>query len=156
MHKYFAILLLLLASIGSAAQAKKPTKTQSVGREVVIAKDAPKAVGPYSQGIKTDGFVYTAGQLPLDPATGQLAGNDVATQTDRVLKNIAAVLNAAGTSMDRVIKATVFLKNMSDFNAMNEVYGRYFKEDPPARSTIGVNGLARDALVEIEVVALAK
>jgi len=105
-------------------------------------------------GIKAGGFVFTAGQLPLDPATGQLAGSDVAAQTEQVLKNIEAVLKAAGTSMDRVVKTTVFLKNMSDFAAMNEVYGKHFKESPPARSTIQVGGLARDAIVEIEAVAL--
>jgi 2-iminobutanoate/2-iminopropanoate deaminase len=147
--------LVLLVSIMGFAQSKEAASPQGA-REVVTAKEAPKAVGPYSQGIKANGLVFTAGQLPLDPATGQLAGPDIATQTDRVLKNIEAVLSAAGTSMDRVVKATVFLKNMSDFAAMNEVYAKHFKENPPARSTVQVGGLAKDALVEIEVVALAK
>jgi 2-iminobutanoate/2-iminopropanoate deaminase len=155
MKKTLLPLVLLVSMIGFA-QSNKAASPQAGGREVVTAKEAPKAVGPYSQGIKANGFVFTAGQLPLDPATGQLAGADIATQTDRVLKNVEAVLSAAGTSMDRVVKATVFLKNMSDFTAMNEVYGKHFKENPPARSTVQVGGLARDALVEIEVVALAK
>lgn len=152
--KKISISLLLLISVASLAQSKNPMKSEAGSREVVVASDAPKAVGPYSMGIKAGGFVFTAGQLPLDPATGQLAGNDVATQTEQVLKNIEAVLKAAGTSMDRVVKTTVFLKSMSDFAAMNEVYGKHFKESPPARSTIQVGGLARDAIVEIEAVAL--
>jgi 2-iminobutanoate/2-iminopropanoate deaminase len=156
MKKRILLPLVLIASIVGFAQSKKAASPQTGGREVVTAKEAPKAVGPYSQGIKAGGFVFTAGQLPLDPATGQLAGADIATQTDRVLNNVEAVLSAAGTSMDRVVKATVFLKNMSDFAAMNEVYAKHFKENPPARSTVQVGGLAKDALVEIEVVALAK
>jgi 2-iminobutanoate/2-iminopropanoate deaminase len=152
--KNIPLLLLLLVSIASVAQSKEPTKTEAASREVVVASDAPKAVGPYSMGIKAGEFVFTAGQLPLDPATGQLTGSDVATQTEQVLKNIEAVLKAAGTSMDRVVKTTVFLKSMSDFAAMNEVYGKHFKASPPARSTVQVGGLARDAIVEIEAVAL--
>jgi 2-iminobutanoate/2-iminopropanoate deaminase len=154
MNRPISMLLVLLISTVSLAQSKKPAKTPASGREVVVATEAPKAVGPYSQGIKAGGFVFTAGQLPLDPATGQLAGSDIATQTERVLTNIEAVLKAAGTSMDHVVKTTVFLKNMSDFAAMNEVYARHFKDSPPARSTIQVGGLAKDASVEIEAVAL--
>lgn len=145
--KKISILLLLLISITSVAQDKKSKQTEASSREVVVPSDAPKAVGPYSMGIKAGGFVFTAGQLPLDPATGKLAGDDVATQTEQVLR-------AAGTSMDRVVKTTVFLRHMSDFAAMNEVYGKHFKESPPARSTVEVGGLARDAIVEIEAVAL--
>jgi len=122
-------------------------------RSVVTAKDAPAAVGPYSQAIKAGGFVFVAGQLPLDPATGKLVEGDVKVQTERVVKNLSIVLAAAGSSLDKAVKVTVFLKNMSDFPAMNEVYGQHFKSAPPARSTIGVS-VAKDALVEMDVIAL--
>jgi 2-iminobutanoate/2-iminopropanoate deaminase len=122
--------------------------------KVVATKDAPQAIGPYSQAIKAGGFVFTAGQIPIDPATGKLVEGDVKAQTERVLKNLSAVLAAAGSSMDRVVKTTVFLKNMSDFPAMNEVYGQFFKNEPPSRSTVQVAALPKDALIEIDVVAL--
>ena len=124
-------------------------------REVIATKDAPQAIGPYSQAIKAAGMVFCSGQIALDPATGAIAGSDVAHQTERVLQNIAAVLAAAGSGLERVVKTTVFLKNMGDFAAMNEVYGRYFKTAPPARSTVEAARLPKDALVEIEVIALA-
>jgi len=124
-------------------------------REVIATKDAPQAIGPYSQAIKAEGMVFCSGQIALDPASGTIVGNDVAQQTERVLKNLAAVLAAAGSGLDRVIKTTVFLKNMADFPAMNEVYGRYFKTAPPARSTVEAARLTKDALVEIDVIALA-
>jgi len=124
-------------------------------REVIATKDAPQAIGPYSQAIKAAGMVFCSGQIALDPATGAIAGSDVAHQTERVLQNIAAVLAAAGSGLERVVKTTVFLKNMGDFVAMNEVYGRYFKTAPPARSTVEAARLPKDALVEIEVIALA-
>lgn len=146
----------VLVLSAAAAVAQAGGTGQDGSRQVVTAKDAPQAIGPYSQGIKAGGFVYTAGQLPIDPATNQLVGGDVAAQTDRVLKNVQAILTASGSSMDRVLKATVYLKNMADFPKMNEVYGTYFKQNPPARATIGGVALAKDALVEIEVVALAK
>jgi len=123
-------------------------------KKVVATKEAPQAIGPYSQAIKAGGFVFTAGQIPIDPATGKLVEGDVKVQTERVLKNLSAVLAAAGSSMDRVVKTTVFLKNMSDFPAMNEVYGQFFKNDPPSRSTVGVAALPKDALIEIDAVAL--
>ena len=123
-------------------------------REVIATKDAPQAIGPYSQAIKAGGFVFTAGQIPIDPATGKLIEGDVKAQTERVLKNLSAVLAAAGSNMDRVVKTTVFLKNMSDFPAMNEVYGQFFKNEPPSRSTVQVAALPKDALIEIDVVAL--
>jgi 2-iminobutanoate/2-iminopropanoate deaminase len=119
----------------------------------VTAKDAPAVVGPYSQAIKAGGFVFVAGQLPLDPATGKLVEGDVKVQTERVVKNLSIVLAAAGSSLDKPVKVTVFLKNMSDFPAMNEVYGQHFKSAPPARSTIGAS-VAKDALVEMDVIAL--
>ena len=124
-------------------------------REVIATKDAPQAIGPYSQAIKAGGMVFCSGQIALDPATGTIAGSGVAQQTERVLQNIAAVLAAAGSGFDRVVKTTVFLKNMGDFAAMNEVYGRHFKTTPPARSTVEAARLPKDALVEIEVIALA-
>jgi len=124
-------------------------------REVIATKDAPQAIGPYSQAIKAEGMVFCSGQIALDPASGTIVGNDVAQQTERVLKNLAAVLAAAGSGLDRVIKTTVFLKNMADLPAMNEVYGRHFKTAPPARSTVEAARLPKDALVEIDVIALA-
>ena len=129
----------------------------SNGKKVVKTDAAPGALGPYSQAIVAGGVVYCAGQIPLDPATGNIATGGVAEQTHQVLKNLRAVLKAAGSDLGRAVKTTVFLKNMNDFAAMNEVYGRaeYFGADPPARSTVEVARLPRDVLVEIEVVALA-
>ncbi len=124
-------------------------------REVISTADAPQAIGPYSQAIKAGGMVFTSGQIALDPATNQLISGDVAAQTDRVLKNLAGALKAAGSGLDKVVKTTVFLKNMSDFAAMNEVYGRYFTAAPPARSTVEVARLPKDVLVEIDAIALA-
>ena len=124
-------------------------------REVIASNDGPKAIGPYSQAIKVNGFVFLSGQIPLDPATQQLIDGDVAAQTERVLENLAGILKAAGSSLQQVVKTTVFLKNMADFAAMNEVYGRHFTQAPPARSTVEVARLPKDVLVEIDVIALA-
>ena len=124
-------------------------------REVIATDQAPKAIGPYSQAIKAAGLIFTSGQVALDPATQQVVAGDVAAQTDRVLKNLAAVLQASGSSLDKVLRSTVFLKNMGDFAAMNEVYGRYFSNAPPARSTVEAARLPKDVLVEIDVIALA-
>ena len=124
-------------------------------REVIATNDGPKAIGPYSQAIKANGLVFLSGQIALDPATQQLISGDVAAQTERVLQNLAGILKAAGSSLQQVVKTTVFLKNMSDFAAMNEVYGRYFTEAPPARSTVEVARLPKDVLVEVDVIALA-
>lgn len=160
---FAAVLLLSLTALGqsqkdSSAQKTKakaaPASSASAARTVVEAKDAPKPIGPYSQAIKAGEFVFCAGQTARDPVTNKLIEGDVSAQTDRVLKNISAVLTAAGTDLDHVVKTTVYLKNMSDFNAMNEVYGKYFKDAPPARATVGVAALPVDALVEIEVVAM--
>jgi 2-iminobutanoate/2-iminopropanoate deaminase len=116
---------------------------------------APAAIGPYSQGIVTGHLVYTAGQIPLDPDTMELVGgDDVAEQTARVMRNLAAILEEAGASLDSVVKTTVFLKDMNDFVAMNEVYGRHFGEHRPARSTVEVSRLPKDVRVEIEAVAV--
>ena len=124
-------------------------------RYPVESNEAPKAIGPYSQGIKAGGFVFVSGQVALDPATGALVGSDVAAQTERVLQNLQAVVEAAGSDLDRVVKTTVYLRSMADFAAMNEVYKRYFKSEPPARATVAVAGLPKDALVEIDVIAEA-
>jgi 2-iminobutanoate/2-iminopropanoate deaminase len=123
-------------------------------RQVVASEDAPKAIGPYSQAIKAGGFVFASGQIALDPATGKLIEGDIAAQTERVLKNLSAVLAKAGSGMDSVVKTTVFLKNLSDFPAMNEAYAKFFASTPPARSTVQVAGLPKDALLEVDVVAL--
>jgi 2-iminobutanoate/2-iminopropanoate deaminase len=123
-------------------------------REVVQTDNAPKAIGPYEQAIKASGFIYTAGQIPIDPKTGNFAEGGIGAQTRQVLENLRAVLQAGGSSLDRVIKATVFLKNMADFAAMNEVYAQYLGSAKPARSTVAVAELPRGALVEIDLVAL--
>jgi 2-iminobutanoate/2-iminopropanoate deaminase len=124
-------------------------------KTIVATKNAPAAIGPYSQGVRIGHLVYTAGQIPLDPATGQLVDGDIAAQTEQVLRNLSGVLEAGGSSLTRVIKTTVFLRTMDDFAAMNGVYGRYFAENPPARTTVAVIGLPLNALVEIEAVGLA-
>jgi len=124
-------------------------------REVIATDDGPKAIGPYSQAIKANGLVFVSGQVAIDPATQQVVAGDVAAQTERALENLAGILRAAGTALDRAVKTTVFLKNMSDFAAMNEVYARYFTQAPPARSTVEVARLPKDVLVEIDVIALA-
>jgi 2-iminobutanoate/2-iminopropanoate deaminase len=124
-------------------------------KEVVATEKGPKAIGPYSQAIKARGLLYTAGQIPFDPATGQLIQGDVAQQTTRVLENLKAIVEAGGSSLDQAVKATVYLKDMNDFTVMNEVYGRYFTQNPPARSTVEVSRLPRDVRVEIDLVVLA-
>ncbi len=124
-------------------------------REVIATDHAPKAIGPYSQAIRAQGLIFTSGQVAIDPATQQVITGDVSAQTDRVLKNLDAILQASGSSLDKILRCTVFLKNMGDFAAMNEVYGRYFKQAPPARSTVEVARLPKDVLVEIDVIALA-
>jgi 2-iminobutanoate/2-iminopropanoate deaminase len=124
-------------------------------REVIATDQAPQAIGPYSQAIRAEGLIFTSGQVAIDPATQQVIAGDVSAQTDRVLKNLAAILRASGSSLEKVLRCTVFLKNMGEFAAMNEVYGRYFKQSPPARSTVEVARLPKDVLVEIDVIALA-
>jgi 2-iminobutanoate/2-iminopropanoate deaminase len=124
-------------------------------KEVIATGRGPKAIGPYSQAIRANGFVFASGQIPLDPATQQLVPGDVRAQTERVLDNLQGILEAAGSSLDRVVRATVFLADMNEFAAMNEIYGRYFPSQPPARSTVQVARLPRDARVEIDVIALA-
>jgi 2-iminobutanoate/2-iminopropanoate deaminase len=124
-------------------------------REVICTNEGPQAIGPYSQAIRANGFVFVSGQVAIDPATQQVVEGDVAVQTERALKNLSAILKAAGSGLEKVVRSTVFLKNMSDFTAMNEVYGRHFTTTPPARSTVEVARLPKDVLVEIDVIALA-
>ncbi len=122
-------------------------------RQAIATDHAPKAIGPYSQAIKAGNLLYCSGQIPLDPATGALVQGDLAAQTRRVLDNVGAILAAAGTSFDRVVKTTVFLADMNDFAAMNEVYATYFTPPAPARSTVAAAGLPKGARIEIEVIA---
>ena len=125
-------------------------------REVISTSKAPKAIGPYSQAIRANGLVFVSGQVAIDPATQQVIEGDVGTQTERVMKNLSAILAAAGSRLDQVLRCTVFLKSMDDFAAMNAVYGKYFSASPPARSTVEVSRLPKDVLVEIDVIALAE
>jgi 2-iminobutanoate/2-iminopropanoate deaminase len=121
----------------------------------VQTDSAPAAIGPYSQAISVNGLVFASGQIPIDPKTGEFVTGGISEQTEQVLKNLAAVLEAAGSSLDKVVKTTVFLIDMKEFAAMNEVYGKFFTGAPPARATVAAAGLPRDARVEIEAVALA-
>ncbi|MEK6286391.1 MAG: RidA family protein [Acidobacteriota bacterium] len=124
-------------------------------KERVQTDSAPKAIGPYSQAIRASGLIFASGQIPLDPATMQIVEGGIREQTERVMNNLSAVLQAAGSSLDRVVKTTVFLADLGDFADMNETYGRFFGEAPPARSTVQVSRLPRDVRVEIDVIALA-
>jgi len=123
-------------------------------KKIVATGNAPQAIGPYSQAVVWNGLAFLSGQIPLDPATNQLIQSDVAAQTERVLENIKQVLEACGSSLAHVLKTTVYLKDMGDFPRMNEVYARYFPEDPPARSTVEAARLPRDVRVEIDAIAV--
>jgi 2-iminobutanoate/2-iminopropanoate deaminase len=125
-------------------------------REIVATEAAPQAIGPYSQAVSQGDFVFTSGQIPIDPKTGVFIEGGIAEQTEQVLRNLAEVLRAAGTSLEAVVKTTVYLADMNDFAAMNEVYGRYFSNEPPARSTVQAARLPRDARVEIDAIAARK
>jgi 2-iminobutanoate/2-iminopropanoate deaminase len=124
-------------------------------KRIIKTDQAPPAIGAYSQAVVANGLVFASGQLALDPGTGQLVPGDARTQTKRIMENLKAVLTAAGSAMEKVVKATVFLRDLNDFGVVNEIYGEYFQENPPARSTVQVVKLPREALVEIEVIALA-
>ncbi|PPK48263.1 RidA family protein [Clostridium algidicarnis] len=124
-----------------------------MNKEVISTKKAPGAIGPYSQAIKAGDFIYTSGQLPINPKSNELV-EDIKNATAQCIENVKAILEEAGTSMDKVVKTLVFLKDLNDFSDMNEVYASYFKENPPARSCIEISKLPKDAIVEIEVVAL--
>ena len=123
-------------------------------KQVISTEMAPGAIGPYSQAIKTGNMIFCSGQIPIDPSTGEFVSQDVTEQTEQVFKNLTAVLEAAGASLDDVVKTTVFLADMGEFAAMNEVYARYFSVEPPARATVEAARLPRDVRVEIEVIAL--
>lgn len=146
MRSILLTLLLFLVSIATNAQ----------GKRAVESADAPKAIGPYSQAIVANGFVFTAGQIGSDPKTGTLVEGGIVEQTEQTLKNLSAVLKASNSSFDKAVKVTVFLADMNDFAKMNEVYAKYFKAPFPARSTVQVARLPRDAKVEIEVIAITK
>jgi 2-iminobutanoate/2-iminopropanoate deaminase len=124
-------------------------------REVISTNDAPQSIGPFSQAIRAGGLVFVSGQVALDPATQKVIEGDVAAQTEQILRNVSAVLSAAGSGLERIVRSGVYLRNMSDFAAMNAVYGRHFPSQPPARTTIEVSRLPLDVLVEIDVIALA-
>jgi len=123
-------------------------------KEIIATDQAPRAIGPYSQAVRSGNFVFASGQIPIDPATGEFVAGGIAEQTERVLKNLTAVFEAAGVVMDQIVKTTVFLADLNDFTAMNEVYARFFKENPPARATVQAARLPRDAKVEIEAIAV--
>jgi len=124
-------------------------------KDVIATKHGPSAIGPYSQAIRANGFIFISGQVAFDPATGQLIEGDIAAQTDRVLQNLKAIVEAAGSSLEKAVRTTVFLKDMGEFAKMNEVYARFFPSSPPARSTVEVARLPRDVRVEIDLIALA-
>ena len=123
-------------------------------KEIISTENAPGAIGPYSQAVKTGGMVFCSGQIPIDIATGEFVSDDVAEQTEQVLKNLSAVLEAAGASLNDVVKTTVFLADMADFTAMNEIYAKYFSDNKPARATVQAAGLPRGARVEIDCIAV--
>jgi len=121
--------------------------------DVISTPHSPAAIGPYSQAVRSGNLLFLSGQIPLDPATGQLIPGDITAQTERVLKNLAAILEAAGSGLDKVLKTTVYLKDLAEFGRMNDVYGKFFAEKPPARATVQVSRLPRDAAIEIDLVA---
>lgn len=124
-----------------------------MGKRIVTTREAPSAVGPYSQAVVLDGFVWTCGQVALDPATGEMVGSDAAAQADRALRNVQAILRAAGSSLDQVVRVTLYLTDMDQFGSVNEVYARYFQKDFPARACVEVSRLPLGALVEIDAIA---
>ncbi len=124
-----------------------------MSRKIIKTADAPQAIGPYSQGVEAGGFVFVSGQIPIDPKTGNLIQADIKTQTKQVMENGKSILASAGCSMAQVVKAVIYLKNMSDFGSVNEVYGSYFPSEPPARATVEVSRLPKDVAVEVDFVA---
>lgn len=123
-------------------------------KEIISTENAPGAIGPYSQAVKTGNLIFVSGQIPIDPTTGEFVSDEIEKQTEQVLQNLSAILEAAGSSLNNVVKTTVFLADMDDFSAMNEIYGRYFSEHKPARATVEAARLPRDSRVEIECIAL--
>ncbi len=126
-----------------------------MSKDVIATSQAPAAIGPYSQAIRSGPWVFVSGQIPLDPATGKIVEGDIAAQTERVLKNLGAILEAAGAGLAQVVKTTVYLRDLNEFARMNEVYARYFADQPPARATVEVARLPRDVQVEIDAIAAA-
>lgn len=124
-------------------------------KDAIVTDFGPRAIGPYSQAIRANGFIFVSGQIALDPRTQELVSGDVTVQTERVLENVKGILQAAGSSLEKVVRSTVFLADMNEFAPMNQVYARYFRQDPPARSTVQAARLPRDVRVEIDVIALA-
>src|SRR6202048_2538226 len=143
----------LRRTVSPAFRVRKCTRGEGAMKEIIQTERGPKPIGPYSQAIRANQFLFLSGQTPLDPKTGEMTATDARQQTERVLENIKGVLEAAGATLRQVVKTTVFLKDINDFPAMNEVYARYFPAAPPARSTVQVARLPKDALVEIEVIA---
>jgi 2-iminobutanoate/2-iminopropanoate deaminase len=123
-------------------------------KEIVATERAPRAIGPYSQAVRSGNFLFASGQIPIDPSTGEFVAGGITEQTEQVMRNVSAILEAAGAGLEQIVKTTVFLADMDDFTAMNEVYGRFFSEDPPARATVQAARLPRDARVEIEAIAI--
>lgn len=123
-------------------------------KEIVATERAPRAIGPYSQAVRSGNFLFASGQIPIDPATGEFVAGGITEQTEQVMRNVSAILEAAGAGLQQVVKTTVFLADMDDFTAMNEVYSRFFGDDPPARATVQAARLPRDARVEIEAIAI--
>ena len=123
-------------------------------KQIIATDRAPRAIGPYSQAVRAGNVIFASGQIPIDPATGEFVAGGVAEQTEQVMRNLSAVLEAAGSGLNQIVKTTVFLEDMNDFTAMNEVYGRFFAETPPARATVQAARLPRDAKVEIEAIAV--
>jgi len=123
-------------------------------KEIIATDRAPRAIGPYSQAVRAGSVIFASGQIPIDPATGEFVAGGVAEQTEQVMRNLSAVLEAAGSSLNQIVKTTVFLADLNDFTAMNEVYGRFFGETPPARATVQAARLPRDARIEIEAIAV--
>jgi 2-iminobutanoate/2-iminopropanoate deaminase len=150
--------IIIAGSLGSLVSRVFPqaARSKNMNKKQIQTDKAPKAIGPYSQGIVANGFIFVSGQIPIDPATGELNTGTIEDQTRQVLKNLGAVLEAAGSSYENVVKATVFLQDLNDFNKMNAVYGEFFKPPHPARAAVQVARLPRDAKVEIEAVALVK
>ncbi len=127
-----------------------------MSKEILVTDKAPQAIGPYSQGVRAGGLIFFSGQIPLEPKSGQLKGGDITEQTEQVMENIAALLDAAGLGFADVVKSTIYLTDLSDFAVVNEIYGRRFPADPPARSTVEVKSLPRGAAIEIEITALSR
>lgn len=129
--------------------------TNMIDKQVISTQDAPKAIGPYSQAVKSGGFLFISGQIPLDPKTSQIAGATIAEQTKQVLKNLKAILETANLHLENVVKTTVYLKDLSEFPQMNEVYAKFFTQNPPARATVEVSRLPKDVKIEIDAIAKA-